>query len=89
MNINPARAGELMQTMHSPGWDIAMNIAEEAVKEAEDAVWNCRDKSNRDDLVLKAQAAREFLKDFKSRVLSAQSLSAENPNYSFHEVAID
>lgn len=86
--VQQARTVELVRTVNSLGWKIVMELAEDAVKEAETAVWNCKDRAQRDDLVLKAQAAREFLSGFRQRIESAKGLTPSE-KHTFNEVSIE
>jgi hypothetical protein len=83
-----AKALELVKTINSYGWRVVMEIAEQSVKDAEEAVWACTKRDDRDDLVLKAQAARDFLATFKQRIESAKDITPQQ-KYQFQEVSTD
>lgn len=68
------RKHELNQTCNSKGWWVAMDIANDAVKAAQEELMACKDKDQRDELFLKAQAAKEFLENFQKRIQAARSV---------------
>jgi hypothetical protein len=64
-------AAALNQTISTRGWQFAMELAEAAVKEAEEAALNCEDDSRVVGLQKEARAARIFLKNWKEKVQQA------------------
>jgi Tfp pilus assembly protein PilX len=65
------RAAALNQTMNTRGWQFAMEMAESAVKEAEEAALNCDDDAKVIGLQKEARAARLFLKNWTARLQQA------------------
>jgi hypothetical protein len=76
----------IVTTTNTPGWQNILAIAKSAVKQAENEVWACTDRERRNDLVLKAQAAREFFDTFLRTIEEAKLVDTEL-NESFVEVA--
>jgi hypothetical protein len=81
------RAAELSRTVNSLGWGIAMKLAEDAVSDASERVMTCEDDALIVGLQKKAQAAREFLADWKRRIEAMKNV-AITPTESFIEVSM-
>jgi hypothetical protein len=79
---------ELNATCNSHGWFIAMKIAELAVKQAEEAALTCTDKPQMESLLLKAQASREFLKNFNNQISAMRSVEVLESDEDFITLAI-
>lgn len=83
------RAQELVRTVNSYGWTMAMEIAEQSVQEAVEALLNNQDSAKTVNLQLKAQASREFLTNFKQRIAASMTVGGSNDSNDFVQVATD
>ncbi len=80
---------ELHKTTNSHGWQLAMQLADAAVREIENKVWSCTDRAQMADLVIKSQAAREFLETFKQLIESNRTIDTVSAPEYFAVVSTD
>lgn len=84
-----ARKQMLIATTNTPGWQVALQIAEQIAEDAAQKVINCEDETDVIKLQRKAQAAREFVTEFRSRVEEMRRLEVSEPGKAFIPVALD
>lgn len=81
---------EVVTTTNTPGWRYVMQIAEQLVKAAETAVIAEQEETKIVGLQRKAQAAREFLNEFRRKIEATRQVETPSPDDSLlYEVACD
>lgn len=81
---------EVIATTNTVGWGYVMQIAEQLVKAAETAIIAEQEESKIVGLQRKAQAAREFLTEFRRKIEATRQVETPSPDDSLlYEVACD
>lgn len=83
---------EVINTTNSIGWHYVLKIADELVKSAEAAVIQEQNETKIVGLQRKAQAAREFLNQFRQKIEATRQVDTEDASPEdllLYEVACD
>lgn len=72
-SVRVARARALEHTTNTPGWSVVLATAQLVLRDRELAALECQDDDKIIGLQRKAQAAREFMRDFTNAIESAKN----------------
>jgi hypothetical protein len=76
-----ARAQALVQTTSTPGWPIVLELMQSALDASREQIMDCRDATQLESLVHKAQAAREFFRAFQSNLEAEKAPLFKNTSF--------
>jgi hypothetical protein len=81
-----ARKAALINTTNTPGWHVAMQIAEDLVRAIEKKALDCEDETKVISLQRQAKASRQFASEFFHTIEATKQIEGSEDEDDFVEV---